>query len=141
MGKPWKELEKKTAIAMTGERINRAADYGKSDYDVYVPDFPFLRVDAKYRSRHSHHSFMEEIREKYCNDGSFPVLVTKHHSGRREYVTVDLALWASILDFLRNMSQDSINAIYGSEEGLRQKVAAERARKETIVGVSQEEKA
>lgn len=98
MGKPWKELEKKTALALSGTRINRAADYGISDVDVVLPDFPQLRVDCKYRTRHAHHSLIEEIRSKYCaNNGDYPVLVTKHHHSQREYVTVDLVFFGALL--------------------------------------------
>lgn len=123
MGKPWKELEKKTAAALGGVRIDRSDDYGRSDYDVLVPDFQFLRVDAKFRKRHAHHAFVEEIRTKYCQDGrSYPVLVTKHHSGRRVYVTVDLALFASMLDLLRKVSKDDLDGLKREEEASGQGV-------------------
>lgn len=105
MGKPWKELEKKTASVLGGVRINRALDYGVSDVDVLIPDLLPLRVDCKYRARHAHHSLMEEIRDKYCSDGQFPVLVTKHHSSHREYVTCDLVLFGAILELLRRSNQ------------------------------------
>lgn len=102
MGKPWKELEKKTADALGGTRINRASDYGVSDVDVLVPGFDFLRIDCKYRKSWAHHSFVEEIRSKYCkSEGQFPALVTKHRSGRGEYVTIDLVLFASMLKLLK----------------------------------------
>src|SRR5882724_4815273 len=97
MSRAWKDLEKKTAETLQGVRINRANDYGVSDVDVVVPYFPWARIDCKYRKRHSHHSLVEEIRSKYCKDGQFPILVTKHHSSKREYVTVDLSLFASLL--------------------------------------------
>lgn len=102
MGKPWKELEKKTADALGGKRINRSQDYGVSDVDVVVPDFPGMRIDCKYRKRHAHHSLVEEIRDKYCTEGQFPVLVTKHHSGRREYVTLDLVYFAALLKLAKD---------------------------------------
>ncbi len=102
MGKPWKELEKKTAEALGGVRINRSNDYGKSDVDVVIGDIPQLRIDCKYRSRHAHHSLMEEIREKYCSEpGTWPVLVTKHHRSHREYVSCDLALFASLVSLMK----------------------------------------
>lgn len=98
MGKPWKELEKKTAEVLGGVRINRAADFGISDVDVVIPDHPLVRLDAKYRKRHAHHSLVEEIRTKYCKlPGQVPALVTKHHSGRRSYVTVDLEFFAELM--------------------------------------------
>lgn len=101
MAKAWKELEKKTAAALGGIRINRALDYGHSDYDVVVPDFPFLRVDAKHRKRHAHHSLIEEIRDKYCKGGGYPVLVTRHSGSHRQYVCLDLHVFGAILQVLR----------------------------------------
>ncbi len=122
MGKAWKELEEKTAAALGGTRINRAADYGKSDYDVLVPDFPWLRVDAKYRARHAHHALIEEIREKYCVNGGYPVLVTKHHGSHREYATVDLHLFGAFLEVIRRLNDaeripDEVHAILPGEVG------------------------
>lgn len=101
MGKAWKSLENATADHLAGRRINRATDWGRSDVDVVVPDFDFLRIDCKYRRRHAHHALIEEIREKYCKDGGYPVLVTKHHDSKRTYVTVDLALFGALLHLLR----------------------------------------
>lgn len=107
MGKPWKELEKKTAVALGGVRINRAADYGVSDVDVVLGGIPSLRIDCKYRARHAHHSLVEEVREKYCTGpGMWPVVVTKHHSSRREYVTIDLALFAELVAHLREKTNN-----------------------------------
>lgn len=107
MGKPWKELEKKTADALSGVRINRASDYGVSDVDVVVPGFDFLRIDCKYRKSWSHHSYVEEIRDKYCkSEGSFPVLITKHRSGRGEYATIDLVLFAALLKLLKEKNNE-----------------------------------
>lgn len=107
MGKPWKELEKTAALAMEGTRINRAADYGISDVDVVLPDYPHLRVDCKYRTRHAFHAFVETIRSKYCKrEGDVPVLVTKHHHSRREYVTVDLVFFASLLKLAKGASHN-----------------------------------
>lgn len=101
MSKPWKELEKKTAEALGGKRVSRGADFGVSDVDVILPDHPNARVDCKYRQRHSFHQFVEEIRTKYCkSEGDFPVLVTKHRSGRGAYATVDLDVFAELLKHL-----------------------------------------
>lgn len=109
MGKPWKELEKKAAAALGGVRVNRANDYGVSDVDCVVGDFLPLRIDCKYRKRHQHHSLMEEIRSKYCNERSYPILVTKHHSSKREYVTCDLVLFGALLEVIRKLNQENTN--------------------------------
>lgn len=106
MSKPWKELEKATAEALDGVRINRANDFGISDVDVVLPYMPSLKLDAKYRAKHAHHSLVEEIRRKYCKaDGDYPVLITKHHHSQRTYVTVDLSLFASMLITLRDLDK------------------------------------
>lgn len=123
MGKPWKELEKKAASVMGGTRINRAADYGISDVDVVLPDFPGLKIDCKVRRRHAHHALVEEIREKYCKSGGSPVLVTKHGYSHREYVTVDLDLFVTILDSLRQISHNNLNEEFGAKETARSEVA------------------
>lgn len=98
MSKPWKELEKATAAALGGKRINRGADFGVSDVDVVLPDHPRLRIDCKYRQRHAFHGLVEEIRAKYCKSpGDVPVLVTKHRSGRGAYATVDLDFFVELI--------------------------------------------
>src|SRR5260221_8257499 len=106
MSKPWKELEKEAAKKLGGIRIVRGNDYGKSDVDVVVPDFIPLRIDCKYRSRHAHHALIEEVRSKYCADGGYPVLVTKHRLSRREYATIDLDLLGALLEMLRRKNNE-----------------------------------
>ena len=101
MSKPWKELEKSTAVALDGVRVNRADDYGVSDVDVVLPYCSHLRLDCKYRASHAHHSLVETIRRKYCKDGDWPVLVTKHRGSHREYVTIDLSLFAALVKQLK----------------------------------------
>lgn len=119
MSRAWKELEKKTAETLQGVRINRANDYGVSDVDVVIPYFPWARIDCKYRKRHSHHSLVEEIRSKYCKDGQFPILVTKHHSSKREYVTVDLSLFASLLIQLKLIQEKPNEDEHVSDQGTK----------------------
>lgn len=73
-----------------------------SDVDVIIDDFPHLKVDAKYRVRHSHHSLLEEIVAKYCKDpGDIPVLVTKSHRQVSENVTIPIDFFATLLDAVR----------------------------------------
>lgn len=93
----WKNLERQVAKALGGKRVCRGANFSVSDVDVDLSDIPYLKIDAKYRKRHSHHSFMEEIKEKYCNEGDIPVLVTKHHYQDGAYVTVDLEFFSILL--------------------------------------------
>jgi hypothetical protein len=100
-------LERQTAEALKGKRISRGADFSKEDVDVVIPDFPFLRVDAKYRVRHAHHTFIEEIRSKYCaNAQEIPVLVTKHHQQSGAYATIPLEFLGMLLDAVRSLKRD-----------------------------------
>lgn len=116
MGKPWKELEKRTAEALGGKRINRASDYSVSDVDVVLEDFENLKIDAKFRARHAHHSLVEEIRNKYCGENDRPVLVTKGKYEKRRYVTVDLDLFSSLLDQIRKLRHNKNDGADGRTE-------------------------
>lgn len=98
----WKDLERLVAKALKGKRISRGDDFARMDVDVVVPDMPELRIDAKYRTRHAHHTFMKEIAEKYIeHDWQEPVLVTRHHHQKSAYVTVRLEFFATLLDVMR----------------------------------------
>lgn len=98
----WKNAERLAATVMRGKRISRGADFSKEDVDVEVPDIPELRIDAKYRTRHAHHTFMKGIEEKYCSEPEHePVLVTKHHNQTSAYVTIRLEFFGLLLDALR----------------------------------------
>lgn len=138
MGKPWKELEKKTAEALGGVRINRSNDYGESNVDVIVPWISGLRIDCKYRSSHAHHSLVEEIRRKYCENGDWPILVTKHRGSHREYVTCDLSLFASMLDLLSKVSKDGLNGLARKQKEEGQRMAEDRAGEGLSEGIQTE---
>jgi hypothetical protein len=94
----WKNLERQVAKALGGKRVLRGANFSVEDVDVKLEDIPFIRIDAKYRKKHAHHTLMAEIKTKYCQeDGQIPVLVTKHHNQDGAYVTVDLEFFAILL--------------------------------------------
>ncbi len=99
MSKAWKALEKKTAEALGGERISRADDWGRSDYDVHVPEHPYLKVDCKYRKGGwAHHSVLDEIRDKYCKEkGDIAIMVSKSGRKRGEVVSLSLQDFAKLL--------------------------------------------
>lgn len=101
----WKDLERATAEALKGKRVMRGANFAESDVDVKVPDFPLLKVDCKYRKSHAFHALVEDIRTKYCESHDVtigtPVLVTRHRNGKNVYVTVDLEMFAKLLDLIR----------------------------------------
>lgn len=103
----WKALEKKAASSLGGERVSRGADFSVSTVDAVLKDLPFIKVDAKYRKSHAHHSLMKEIEEKYCKeDCDVPVLVTKHHKQRGEYATVPLWFLGVLLKAFRDVNVD-----------------------------------
>ena len=101
--KSWKDLEKLTAKSLKGVRVLRGADFSKKDVDVKVPDFPNLQVDSKYRARNwAHHSYLAEIKAKYCNDEEdIAILVTKNHRQHGAVVSLDLEAFSSLLDAIR----------------------------------------
>lgn len=98
----WKNLERQVAKALGGRRISRGDDFARVDVDVVLDDLPELRIDAKYRTKHAHHTFMKELVRKYCSDeGHEPVLATKHHNQESAFVTVRLEFFAFLIDVLR----------------------------------------
>lgn len=98
----WKGLEREVAEALGGKRISRGDNFAREDVDVEVLDFPLLKIDAKYRNKHTHHTFVFEIIRKYCNESEWPVLVTKHKSQTSCYVTVPIELFAALLNIARS---------------------------------------
>jgi hypothetical protein len=100
----WKNLERQIAKALNGKRVLRGADFSVSDTDVEIPDFPHLKIDAKYRVKHAHHSLLEEIQQKYCSEPhTVPVLITKHHNQNGACVTIPLDYFAQLLETARGM--------------------------------------
>jgi hypothetical protein len=94
----WKALEREAAEALGGRRVMRGADFSVSDVDVIVDDMPHLKIDAKYRVRHSHHTLIDDIVKKYCKTGEHePVLVTKSHRQNGSYVTIRLSFLSYLL--------------------------------------------
>lgn len=103
----WKNLERQAAKALGGNRVLRGANFAIEDVDVKVDDLPFLKVDAKYRVKHSHHTLMAEIERKYCKESTdIPVLITKHHNQTGAYVTVPLEFFSDLLASLRNAANN-----------------------------------
>lgn len=98
----WKALEREAARELKGRRVYRGANFAESALDVEVEDLPSLKVDAKYRIRHAHHSLLEEIRKKYCVlKTDIPVLVTKSHRQRGANATVPLWFLGLLLETYR----------------------------------------
>jgi hypothetical protein len=100
----WKVLEKATAKTLKGTRILRGADFSKSDVDVVVDDFPDMRIDSKYRIRHAHHKFLDEIKKKYCKkETDIPVLISKTHNQRGAVVSLSLEHFGKLLNEIREL--------------------------------------
>ncbi len=101
MAKAWKNLERQTAKVLGGRRILRLtapAPSFLSCADVELPDFRGLKIDTKYRARWAHHSALEEICRKYCEQQwQEPVLVTKERGQHGAYVTIRLGFLARLL--------------------------------------------
>jgi hypothetical protein len=106
----WKTLERQTATKLYGRRILRLAAPEPSFLscpDVELPEFPGLKIDAKYRARWSHHSFLETILRKYCKQPWHePVLVTKARGQRGAYVTIRLEFLARLLSNCKGTNND-----------------------------------
>ena len=74
----WKAHERDSAAALGGRRVSRADNWGRSDTDLKIKDFPHWQIDCKYRQSFLHHSLLDEIERKYCKEpGQVPVLITK----------------------------------------------------------------
>lgn len=109
----WKNLERLTATMMRGERQHRGADFSESGVDVVVPDFSYLKVDAKCYARHAHHSLVREIAHKYCEKpNDVPVLVTRENRKRPVNVTVSLIYFAWLHDEMRRLRRALVEAKY-----------------------------
>jgi len=107
----WKNLERQTAQTLGGRRILRLTAPEPSFLscpDVELPEFPGLKIDAKYRAHWSHHSFLETILRKYCEQPWHePVLVTKARGQRGAYVTIRLEFLAWLLRRCRGTNSDN----------------------------------
>ena len=110
----WKALEREAAEHSGGTRVYRGADFSVKDVDVQVPDLSFLQIDAKYRVRHGHHRFMQDIEEKYCkNPEDEPVMFSKTHGQHCCYATVR----GTFLEFLLEVLRAFANGESASESG------------------------
>lgn len=103
----WKDLERAVAKAVNGDRVSRGGDFSKSAVDVEVADLPFLKIDAKYRKSHAHHSLIDEVAEKYCKkDVDVPILVTKSHGQEGANVTMPMYFFSVLIKTFRDANVD-----------------------------------
>ena len=97
----WKDLERATAEALGGKRVTTPWDLFEVRTDVIVPDHPEWAVDAKYRQRWAHHSYLREIARKYGKERPVPLLITKGAKETGAYVTLPLDEFGKLLDKAR----------------------------------------
>lgn len=111
LSKAWKGLERLVAETLKARRVLRGSDFSVKDVDV-ISEFRALRIDAKYRNKHAHHTFMAEIERKYCvKEGDVPVLVTKHPGQDGAYVTVPLKHYGELIELARYQQQPKIDLL------------------------------
>lgn len=101
MSKAWKAAELAVAKKLGGRRILRGSDFSESAADIDLPDLPHWRLDVKYRAKHAHHTFLREVREKYCAKGDVPVLITKARGEHGAVVSMSLDDFAALLAAFR----------------------------------------
>lgn len=89
------DLERHVAEALGGERRTVAWDLFTVRDDVFLPDYPNLRIDAKSRATFAHHRLFEAVRAKYCAPADTPILATRARGGE--------ALAVMPLDFLGDL--------------------------------------
>lgn len=101
----WKALEKAAAAKLKGRRVHRRWDLFEPAADVLdIAGFPQFTADAKAYQRFSHHSLLETIRRKYCREGDKrPLLITKAEGQIGECVTMDLDVFADLLNEVRRL--------------------------------------
>jgi hypothetical protein len=106
----WKDLEKDTALAMGGKRIQRLS-YSEIKPDVDVPDFPSLKIDSKRYKRFSIFSLYEKVKTKYCQKlNDKPILVIRESNKHYILAVIDLKLLAQFLNYVRSKNeQNAIN--------------------------------
>ncbi len=122
MARTWKNLERQTAKILGARRILRLTAPAPSFLscpDVELPQFPGLKIDAKYRARWAHHSALEEILRKYCEQSwEEPVLVTKARGQHGAFVTIRLDFLARLLrEAVEFRNGKPVDAISGPGKG------------------------
>jgi len=98
----WKNLERSTAAVLKGERVSRGADFGKTDVDVKIPDFPSFKIDTKRYKRLQTFSLFDLVKKKYCkNPKDKPILVLRQSGKKYVLAVIDLNLLSQLLDYVR----------------------------------------
>ena len=99
----WKQLERDTASILKGERVSRGADFGKTDVDVKIPDFPSFKVDTKRYKRLQVFSLFDLVKKKYCKTPQDePILVLRESNRKYVLAVINLDLLGKILNIIRD---------------------------------------
>jgi len=98
----WKALERDVAEVLGGRRIHRRWDLFESAPDVVVEDFGII-ADCKAYRRFAHHTLLDTVAQKYCNENETPALVTKAHGQHGAYITVPLEFFRQLLAEIRTV--------------------------------------
>lgn len=95
----WKDLERKVADTLNGERVVEDWTLFKQRPDVIVQlhDNRRLIVECKAYERFSHHAIIEGCQTKYCTGTDVPALATKAAGQVGEYITVPLNFISELL--------------------------------------------
>lgn len=98
----WKNLERSTAAILGGERVSRGADFGKTDVDVKISDFPSLKIDTKRYKRLQVFSLFDLVKKKYCKTlKDKPILVLRQSGKKYVLAVIDIKLLSQLLDYVR----------------------------------------
>lgn len=98
----WKQLERDTALILGGKRISRGADFGQTDVDVKIEDFPSFKIDTKRYKRLQTFSLFDTVKKKYCkNPQDEPVLVLRQSGKQYILAVIKLDLLGKILNIIR----------------------------------------
>lgn len=94
-GDHWKNLERRTAVALKGERLVRGADFSASEPDVVSRSFV---VDAKSYARHAAVGLYRSCKEKYAEQLNGRTFLLVLHERRRsgDYVLLSMEDFADL---------------------------------------------
>lgn len=98
----WKQLERTAAEVLGGTRVSRGMDFGVSDVDVKIDDFPTFKVDTKRYKHFAAFSLYETVQKKYCKKPEDkPILILRQSGKRHVLAVIDLNLLAGFMDYVR----------------------------------------
>lgn len=96
----WKDLERRTAERLRGQRVIRRWDLFESAPDVVLEDLRLV-VDCKRYQRFAHHALLDAVQQKYCAEGETGLLVTSTPNRHDPVVSVPLSYFADLLAEVR----------------------------------------